>query len=388
MEERTKRLDRIMSEARRIRQAVSPGFRQPAYKQRNRPEWNLAAPAPQQANYCDRPALQPLSPALSSYAGSTEDGTNQSDFAGSNETTLSLAAPSRTRAQPPTLSLAAPSRTRAQPPAPVPEHPAVAECARLRDAMEMLAREADTRIEAAESKVGELQAVVVRQEKDSEQMQNQIRKLIVQRSTSEAQLHQQFMSAQRKASEADARTYEHLKAQLEEKQEAMDKQRDIEIAARVAAAEKSAAQKWRAICERELERMRAARHKELAELRVEFKSRLVAQREAVMRQLKGVEVAWTETCAKHTALREKARALASSVRASRKMYALLQMEFKELSHFVTGAVRALEHSISIERQDKLRQEAVERKRAELDHDSNVEYFNRRRSQLHYNMRLE
>ena len=69
------------------------------------------------------------------------------------------------------------------------------------------------------------------------------------------------MSAQRKASEADARTYEHLKAQLEEKQEAMDKQRDIEIAARVAAAEKSAAQKWRAICERELERMRAARHK-------------------------------------------------------------------------------------------------------------------------------
>ena len=41
------------------------------------------------------------------------------------------------------------------------------------------------------------------------------------------------------------------------------------------------------------------------------------------------------------------------------MYALLQMEFKELSHFVTGAVRALEHSISIERQDKLRQEAVE-----------------------------
>ena len=58
------------------------------------------------------------------------------------------------------------------------------------------------------------------------------------------------------------------------------------------------------------------------------------------------------------------------------MYALLQMEFKELSHFVTGAVRAL-GNISIEKQDKLRQEAVERKRAELDHDSNVEYFNRR-----------
>ena len=242
----------------------------------------------------------------------------------------------------------------------------------------MLALEADERIQAAERAAAQLQAVVVRQRDESQQLQDQLRKLIVQRSASEAQLHQKFISAQRKASVADAETYHQLKRQLEDKQAALDAQRDVEMSERVAAAEASAEQKWRAVCERELDAVRAKMHKEVAELRLNCSARDKAQRRAVVAQLRRVSAAWSEATATHGALRKTARELAGGVRASRKRYALLQLEFKELSHFASGLVRTLEHNIGIERQAKLRDEAKERKEAEFDRGAGVDCYNRRR----------
>ena len=267
------------------------------------------------------------------------------------------------------------------------QHPAIAECARLKDAMEALALEADARINKAEHTAAQLQALVVRQRDESLQLQDQLRKLIVHRSASEAQLHQKFISAQRKATLDDAATYNQLKRQLEEKQSAMDAQRDEEISKRVAAAERSAEEKWRAICERELDATRAKLHKDIAALRLEYNARDKAQRRAVGAQLQQVSAAWDETTAAHAALRKTARGLAASVRASRKRYALLQLDFKELSHFASGLVRTLEHNIHVGRQAKLKLEAKEKKEAAFDHTADVDYFNRRRQQLHHHRRL-
>lgn len=367
----------MMEEARRIREAVSPRHyrpRTPQYSLARNSDGNNFYHSAQDLHYqtsnssalvaSDHHAIGVASKPQSQGIESMSGPQNLGSLGGQPMSVPSTAS----------LSLSIPKKQE--------PHPAVLECERLKEAMKTLALEADNRIQEAEKTSSELRCVIDQQHKESELLQGQMRKLIVHKSTFEAQLHQKFLAAQSKASKDDSEAYHKLKTQLKQQYNSMIVKLENETKERLAAAETAANQKWRHFYKLKCEDMVASMRQDNARLRLSYQDSEIKRRRNIEAQVKALKAAWRQVTADHRELRKKANALASTVRASRKQYSLLKLEFKELSHFSSGLIRALEHNMNVERVAKEREEKEKKKEAEFDHHADLEYFNKRRLTLH------
>ena len=237
------------------------------------------------------------------------------------------------------------------------------EITRLKKAMETLALEADNRITQLTITCGE--------------QQDQIKIMVLQRTTSEAEMHQRALLENRNAKQRESETYRTLIQQLEEKHVAERNRNMSETCAKVATIESQVQQEWEEKFRDAIETLNIQHRRNLSSVAAGYKSKEKALMKMTSVLIKKLSSEFDAHRSDLANIRTAASIIQRDVDQARNSFATdLKFRLQTISHWSTGEVRVLESQLA--RQQHLQENTEKRKSKVYDLAADREYFERLR----------
>ena len=237
------------------------------------------------------------------------------------------------------------------------------EITRLKKAMETLALEADNRIKQLTITCGE--------------QQDQIKIMVLQRTTSEAEMHQRALLENRNAKQRESETYRTLIHQLEEKHIAERNRNMSETCAKVATIESQVQQEWEEKFRDAIETLNIQHRRNLSSVAAGYKSKEKALMKMTSVLIKKLSLEFDAHRSDLANIRTAASIIQRDVDQARNSFATdLKFRLQTISHWSTGEVRVLESQLA--RQQNLQENTEKRKSKVYDLAADRQYFERLR----------
>ena len=238
-----------------------------------------------------------------------------------------------------------------------------AEVLRIKQAMSTLANEADVRIQ-------QLIATVKMQ-------QEQIKTMVLQRTTSEAEMNQRAMLENRAATTRESETYRTLIKQIEQKHLSEKNNYETEMKSKIITIETNMTTKFNEKLRIENETMVGLHKREMNQCIQHCRSKernLIHKTNEMIKQI----VHEFDLHRKDTnAMRNTANCLKRDMNQMKNTFATdLKYSLSTITHWSTGAVRILENQISLQKEQMIKNENVQSKKISYDPVKDQEYFDK------------